>query len=150
MYKLLKVVLSVFLMNAILMGVVYAEPTFRDDTFLKSPDGGIHWIHSGERHAISSPAAVEYYFGMKVWNKMISVSDSLLNTIPAGGVVNLPDGALLKAPNNAAVYLFENGKRRAIPGAEMFEALYGSEGWSKVVTIGTPSLNAISLGVPVQ
>jgi len=100
--------------------------------------------------AISSPAAVEYYFGMKIWDKLIPVSNSLLETIPNGGVVNLPDGALLKAPNDATVYLFENGKRRVIPGAGIFEALYGSEGWDKIVTIGAPSLNAISIGVPVQ
>ena len=55
-----------------------------------------------------------------------------------------PDGALIKSENSSTVYLIELGKKRPIPNAEAFEAMYFD--WCNIVTVSDEELSCYPTG----
>jgi surface antigen len=88
------------------------------------------------------------------WGSVVDVSDSELALYPddpAAPVLTspLPDGTLIKTPNNGTIYVITNGKKRGFASGTAFQAL--GYDWGRVVTVQADVFNLITeMGPPID
>lgn len=112
---------------------------------LKDPKGNYWYVEDGVRHAIANRAFLTLYFaGLPAK----SVTQKKLDTFTTGEPYRLHDGELVRTKEEASVYVMENGLRRPIPSADVFETLGWK--WKNVITLPNSVLKEYPIGQPVE
>ncbi len=102
-----------------------------DGTLIKYPDqAGVYLIENGKKRAFASGEVFER-IGFK-WEDVIEIPYSE-TYVDGEEITGRLDGTLIKYPDQAGVYLIENGKKRAFASGEVFEAL--DYKWDDVIEI---------------
>jgi hypothetical protein len=91
--------------------------TFNDGVLLKGSSTGIYVLSNGKKRWIRSPKAF-YNLGYKKEN-IVTVSDTTLSAYSNGPDVHSntthPNGSLVRAVGQTAIYLIDGGQKRKIP-----------------------------------
>jgi len=80
-----------------------------------------------------------YLSQYQTWNKIVAVSTNERDSYPSGTIWSYRDGELVKEQNNHTVYLFEEGKKRKITSASVFNAYKFS--WNNILVVPDGSLS---------
>lgn len=107
--------------------------------------GQLWYAENGERHLIEDAAILGLYFKGR---KPKKVESSILGSLTVGVPYGLRDGELVKSPISPAVFVIENGQRRAIPDEDTFLGLGWQ--WKNVATIPELTLFNYPEGSPIQ
>lgn len=107
--------------------------------------GGVYFVQDNVKHAISSKAILNANFAG--W-RIHSATQKDLAVITTGDPVLLPDGTLVQASGDTAVYVISNGERRPIPSADVFNAMGWK--WKNILTVDQKTLNLHPLGDPIS
>jgi hypothetical protein len=104
----------------------------------------VWYAEAGTKRLIQSPAILSLYFsGMNV--QKISASD--LNTLTTSAPYGIRDGELVRTETDPAVYAIENGKKRPIPSADIFESMGWK--WISVEIVPKSLLDGYDIGEPI-
>ncbi len=107
----------------------------------KDAKGNAWYIEDGARHLIPHTAFLRLYFpGQPA--KLLSAKK--LTTFPIGDPYRLHDGELVRVKGQTDVAVIENGTRRPIPSADVFEQLGWK--WKNVVALPPKILETYPLG----
>lgn len=95
--------------------------TYKDGSFLRSPNGKIYLLKEQKKYYISSPSQLKQYTKIKMYN----VSNSVINKYPdyISSLVKNTTRSFLQAPDGK-VFLIENGKKKHIKSLEELKS-YG-------------------------
>jgi len=103
--------------------------------------GGVYYVSDGTK----APLLDAIFLKTKYKNMSITQVDSKkLDSYKKVDPVNFSDGELLTSDTDKAVYVIENGKKRAIPSAEIFESL--GYKWKNIIKVPTKILNLFPIG----
>jgi hypothetical protein len=106
--------------------------------------GGVYFVQDGVRHPIWDRSLLDANWPGR---RIIGMAAAELDTLPSGDPVRFRDGTLVKAPNDPAVYVIEDGAKRSIPSEEVFLG-YGYR-WSSIITTSDRSLTLHPTGEPL-
>ncbi len=111
---------------------------------------GVYLIENGIKRAFDSVDAL--YSHNYSWDKVITVSDTLIASIPTGPTVGINiaayTGKLIKSSAaNSGVYLVDSTSRRPFDSAEAFNS-YGYN-WGKIQTVPDVVMADIPVGAPI-
>lgn len=116
-----------------------------DGTLVKSSaNSTVFLLESGKKRAFTDETV--YRSWGKVFDNVVTVSDSELNSYTPGENMPFRDGAQI-ASDTPDVYVVENGQRRPFATAAEFEA-FGYR-WSNILTVPSGILNAVPLGLRI-
>jgi len=103
--------------------------------------GGVYWYSNG----VKSPIWDSMFLKTRYKNrKVIPVASAELATYQTGTPIRFNDGDLVKSPNGTAVYVIENGVKRAFDSGETFVKL--GYKWSNIMTFSQKILDLHSDG----
>jgi hypothetical protein len=91
--------------------------------------GGVYWVEEGKKHPIIDKSFLNTKFKDK---SIIPVDPSELAQYDTSSKVLFDNGELLKSPLSTAVYLIDNGKKRAFASGEDFVSL--GYKWENIIT----------------
>ena len=107
--------------------------------------GGVYFVEEETK----APLIDKIFLTTKFKGKTIyPIDEEQLNKYQTVDPVKFDDGELLKANNSPAVYLINDGKRRAFVSGEIFEGL--GYNWSNVITVSEKVINLYADGDPIQ
>lgn len=111
---------------------------------------GVYLVENGIKRAFDSVDAL--YSHNYSWDKVITVSDSLIASIPAGPDVGINiaayTGKLIKGnASGSGIYLVDSTSRRPFDSAAAFNS-YGYD-WSKILTVSDIVMTDIPVGAPL-
>ncbi len=116
-----------------------------EGTLVQVPgDKTIWYAEAGTKRLILHPAILSLYFdGLKA--KKITADE--LNALTTGEPYGLHDGELVRTKTNPAVFVIENGKKRPITSADVFEGMGWK--WTSIEIVPDSLLNDYELGDPI-
>ncbi|MEA3248851.1 MAG: hypothetical protein U9Q03_00655 [Patescibacteria group bacterium] len=106
-----------------------------------SETGGVYFVRSGNKYPIWDRVVLDINFGGMA---IVPMTPEELDEIPTGDPVTFNDGLLVKAPEDATVYVISAAKKRSIPSEEVFLG-YGYK-WTSIVTVPQKVLDLIPNG----
>jgi hypothetical protein len=92
--------------------------------------GGVYWVEENTKAPLVDKIFLETEFKDK---EIIAVEKSELESFQTLSPYRFGSGEILKADNSPAVYLIENGKKRAFSSGEIFESL-GYQ-WKSIINV---------------
>ncbi|MFA5421162.1 MAG: hypothetical protein WC280_04050 [Patescibacteria group bacterium] len=92
--------------------------------------GGVYWVEEDTKAPLVDKVFLETKFKGR---QIIAVEESELNSFQTLAPYRFGDGEILKSDNSPAVYLIENGEKRAFSSGEIFESL-GYQ-WKSIVNV---------------
>lgn len=98
-------------------------------------NGAVFFIQDGFRHAILDQAIIDARFPNQIPQKVLPV---VVEQFTEGKPLLMPDGFLVKSQEDPTVYVISEGKKRAIPSEEAFNA-YGWS-WTGIAVINEGAL----------
>ncbi len=107
--------------------------------------GGIYWVEEETKSPLIDKIFLTTIFKEK---EIIAVEESELNLYQTLGPVLFENGELLKSADSPAVYLIEEGKKRAFLSGEKFEEL-GYQ-WSNIISVSPRVINLYPNGEFIQ
>jgi hypothetical protein len=123
---------------------INATTTFPQGALVKvAGSPGVWYVENGRRQPLISPVFLTLYFPH--W-RIREVSAAQLETFPIDPPYHLHDGELVKSNVASSVYVMENGLRRPIPSATIFEQVGWQ--WKNIVEVSDGVLNIHALGLP--
>lgn len=122
---------------------------FPDGTLLQGPNGGIVFVENGKRRDFDSREAFKK-LGYTT-RPLVQVSENELNWYPKGEKITIkteihPSGTVVRSPENGAIILIENGKKRPIFDRRIFENRFS---WDSVIDISKEKFKNYPWGAPV-
>jgi hypothetical protein len=112
---------------------------------VRDPKGAYWYVEDGVRHVIPHPAFLKLYFrGRPAKN----VTQTKVESYEKGDPYRLRNGELVRGPKAPSVFVIENGLRRPIPSAQIFEEMGWK--WKNIVTLPESLLEHYPLGDAVQ
>ncbi|MFH1712123.1 MAG: hypothetical protein ABH846_02715 [Patescibacteria group bacterium] len=107
--------------------------------------GSIFYVQDGVRHPIFDKAIMEARFPNMKTEPALPIA---IEQFKEGSPLLMPDGYLVKSPNEAAVYVVSEGKLRPIAS----EAVFLSYGWSwdDIINVSADALSFHQLGLPIE
>lgn len=117
--------------------------THPDGSLLLAPNGAVYKIESGLRRYIPSPTIFTSRYR---WQDLISVSQNVIDSYPAGTDEYYPDGKLIASANT--VFLMQQNKKLPISSPEVFES-YGFK-WGRIIRATEYELSVIPEGVTLS
>ncbi len=112
---------------------------------LQLASGAVFYVENGTRHAIFDRTVLYAKFPNDIITKAESVE---IEQYKEGTPVRLPDGFLVRSPEDPAVYVIADGERRPILSESVFTS-FGYE-WSNVKVVPTSVINLHPLGEPLH
>jgi len=133
-------------LNSYLDGTVLTEnSTYPTGALLQDKKtGGVFWVDQGIKQPLLDASLLKTKFKN---NKIIKSTSAELATYTTGDPVRLTDGDIVRTPDSPAVYVIENGLKRAIGSADVFTKL--GYKWSNVFMIANTILQLHADGAPV-
>jgi energy-coupling factor transporter ATP-binding protein EcfA2 len=119
-----------------------AHPT---GILFQDPKKQLWYVEDGIKYLVPNRSFVKLYLQGRI-AKAATVKQ--LATYKDGGVFQLRDGELVRTVSNPSVFVMENGKRRPIPSADVFETIGWQ--WKNVVTLPDDVLAGYPVGDPVE
>ena len=117
-----------------------------DGTLVKSSaNSTVFLLESSKKRAFTDEMV--YRSWGKVFDNVVTVSDSELNSYTQGDDMPVRDGALIKKSETPDVYVVESGQRRPFAAAAEFEA-FGYR-WFNILTVPSGVLNAVPTGLRI-
>lgn len=108
-------------------------------------DQAIWYAENGTKSRIRHPALLSLYFPGQKPQVIAAVT---LNELTETEPYRLHDGELVRTPETAAVYAIEDGKKRAIPSADIFEEMGWK--WSSIEVIPASLLDGYAESDPIS
>ncbi len=105
--------------------------------------GGIYWVSDGTKAPLWDAVLLKTKFKNK---KITQIDSDKLSSYTTIGPVIFGDGELIKPNNSSAVYIIDQGKKRLITSAEIFENM-GYQ-WNNIITVNTKIINSYEEGLP--
>jgi hypothetical protein len=127
--------------KTITAATAFAQGTLLQDKTQKS----IWYVEAGEKHKIADPALLKLYFPGR---SPKAVTTASLDAYKTAEPYALHDGELVRGAKAPAVFVMENGVRRPIPSADIFETMGWK--WSNVATVADAYLQTYPVGAPVD
>lgn len=112
---------------------------------IKDKKGDYWYVEDGIRHPIPHPAFLKLYFRGRP-ARTLSIKEA--QSYPIGAPYRLRDGELVRSTNDPAVYVIDQGQRRAIPSEEIFLGL--GYAWKNVLTLPEAVLDDYAEGEPLE
>jgi hypothetical protein len=120
-------------------------PTLADATnFLCQGDPTVHVYYKGQKE--SYPSAEVFFLWNTSFSGIITLTQQQCSAIVTRGLVQVPQGTLVKVASSPVVYLIEGTTARPISS---LEALYKISAQPKIITISVEYLHNYSQGVPL-
>lgn len=107
--------------------------------------GGIYWVEEETKAPLVDKVFLQTKFKGR---QIIPVDESELNLYQTVSPYLFGDGEIIKAENSPAVYLIENGKKRAFSSGEIFESL-GYQ-WKSIIIVPEKVVNLYNDGEPIN
>lgn len=107
--------------------------------------GGIYWVEEETKAPLVDKIFLQTKFKGK---QIIPVDESELNLYQTVSPYLFGDGEIIKADNSPAVYLIENGKKRAFSSGEVFEKL-GYQ-WKSIIIVPEKVINLYNDGEAIM
>lgn len=107
--------------------------------------GGVYWVEEETKAPLLDKVLLTTKFKGKT---IVPVSEEELNLYQTVGPVKFDNGELLKANNSPAVYLIENGQKRAFATGVVFEEL--GYNWNSVITVSEKIIKLYPDGALIQ
>jgi len=101
----------------------------------------VYLIANGKKRYI--PSYSVFLVNNFSWSGIKTISQNDLDNYTSDDDVSYPNGTLLKSPDNSAVYLYENGKRKVFFNAKYF--LSNGYSWNNIYKIPQEELNQFLL-----
>ncbi len=111
----------------------------------KDSKGKLFYVEDGKKYAIPDTAYLRLYFRGRT-AKLLTTAQ--LGALEDGGTYRLRDGELVRTKEHPSVYVLENGIRRPILSADVFETLGWD--WKNVVVLPEKTLAAYPIGAAVE
>lgn len=127
--------------KTITAATAFAQGTLLQDKTQKS----IWYVEAGEKRKIVDPALLKLYFAGR---SPKTVTTASLDAYKTAEPYALHDGELVRGAKAPAVFVMENGIRRPIPSADIFEAMGWK--WSNVAVVADAYLQTYPAGAPVD
>lgn len=106
--------------------------------------GGVYWVEDGKK----SPLWDAVLLKTKFKNRSITqVESEKLNTYDTVSPVKFGDGELVKPNNSPAVYVIDNGQKRPINSATVFEGM--GYKWENIISVSPKIIDLYETGTPV-
>ncbi len=118
--------------------------TYPIGLLVKDPKGAYWYIENAVRHPVPDRLFVNLYFKNRT---VRSWTQKQLENVTLGIPYRLQDGELVRSKEEAAVFVIEEGKRRAFLSGADFEELGYS--WKNVITLPAALLANYELGMPI-
>jgi hypothetical protein len=116
---------------------------YPEGTLLKAENSpAVYLIENGKRKEFTS--AILFEKAGYDWNSIISVREDEIDDYQKNGKVLYPDGLLVKSKDSPDVYLLENGQKRKITSAVLFERL--KYNWNDIVSVSSSELSEYPAG----
>ncbi len=106
--------------------------------------GGVYWVNEGIKHALLDASLLKTKFKGK---RIVPSTEAELVNYTLGDPVRLTDGDIVRTAISPAVYIIENGVKRAVISAETFSRL--GYKWSNVFVVSERLLGLHADGLPV-
>lgn len=107
--------------------------------------GGVYWVEEETK----SPLIDKIFLSTKFKGKTIyPIDEDQLAKYATVGPVKFDDGELLKTTSSPAVYLIQDGKKRAFISGELFEQLGYS--WKNIITVSNKVIGLYADGDIIQ
>ncbi|MCX6792999.1 MAG: hypothetical protein NTY12_03145 [Candidatus Falkowbacteria bacterium] len=106
--------------------------------------GGIYWISEGTKSPLWDAVLLKTKFKGK---KIIRTTTAELANYQTIDPIRLTDGDIVKTKNSPAIYIIENGLKRAVWSAEAFIKL--GYKWTNVITVSDKLLSLHADGDPI-
>lgn len=107
--------------------------------------GSYYYVEDGKRHPIVDELVVKARFPGRAIKQ---VTPTEIEQYLEGNQISLPDGYLVKSPEDPTVYIITEGRRRPIASESVFLS-YGYS-WDDIYTIHAVALNAHPLGLAIE
>lgn len=125
---------------------ITATSTYPTGALLQnSATGGVYWVSEGTKAPLLHPILLNTKFKYK---SIHQISPDKLAEYKKGDPVRFDDGELLTPDNSPAVYVIEDGKKRAIASAEIFEDL--GYKWKNIITAPSVITDLYEEGEPIS
>lgn len=105
----------------------------------------VFFIQDGSRHMILDPAIMTARFPGQLPQQVLPV---VIEQFTEGKPLLLPDGVLVKSPEEPTVYVVSEGEKRAIPTEDIFVA-YGWS-WTDILTVSASALRQHTTGADIE
>jgi hypothetical protein len=105
----------------------------------------VWYAEGGKKRRIIHPALLGLYFSGE---KAQQITPAALDALETADPYRLHDGELFRTPESPAVYAIENGKKRPIPSAEVFEEMGWK--WASIEVIPDSLLSGYEDGDPIS
>lgn len=113
------------------------EMTYPDGTLVRANNApAVYLVENGKRKEFASAVLFEK-LGYN-WKNVVNIGADELNNHPQAGRVSYPDGTLIRAKDNPAVYFLEDKKKRKIASLSIFEKRKFS--WKDVITVSADEM----------
>lgn len=106
--------------------------------------GGVYWVNEGVKQPLLDASLLKTKFKNK---RIIKTSAAELATYQTGDPIRLSEGDIVRSASNPAVYIIENGLKRAVVSADAFIKL--GYKWSNIFIASDRLLNLHADGEPV-
>jgi len=106
--------------------------------------GGVYFVQNGVKQPIWDRAIMIANFNGQ---KIVPTDPETLSGLTDGEPVKLIDGVLVKTPDDPAVYVISNGRKRSIPSEEVFLS-FGYR-WPMILTVSPRALELHETGEPL-
>lgn len=125
--------------EALISQQALAALPYASGTLLKVKGDSTVWlIENGKRKGIPSASILEAKYR---WEDVVEVlSSSVLSEYAVGENAKYPDGTLVKGSGNTVYVVADNGQKRGITSAEVFEGL--GYKWENIVTVSDAEISA--------
>jgi len=107
--------------------------------------GGVYFVQNGIKHPILAREVLKNYYTNK---KLTAVSPEELEQYSTGQAIQIPNGELVKAPDNPNVYFISNNLKRLISSGEVFESL--GYKWKNIIIVPQKVLDLHKLGEEIN
>jgi hypothetical protein len=122
-----------------------APPTLADaSNFLCQGDPTVHVYYKGQKE--SYPSAEVFFLWNTSFSGIVTLTQEQCSAIATRGLVQVPQGTLVKVPSAPTVYLIEGTTARPVAS---LTALYKISAQPKIITISVDYLHTYSAGAPV-
>lgn len=127
--------------EALISQQALAALPYASGTLLKVKGDLTIWlIENGKRKGIPSASILESKYR---WEDVVEIlSSSVLSEYAVGENAKYPDGTLIKGSNNTVYVVADNGQKRGITSAKVFEGL--GYKWENIVTVSDAEIGAYS------
>lgn len=124
---------------------ITSSTQFPTGILARDPKGGMWYVEDGYKLRIPHPALLTLYFKGRRPRTMTQVQ---IDALEHRGAYTLRSGELVRAKNDPAVYVVENGVMRPILSAKIFETMGWQ--WRNVIMLPDDFVKGYVVGSPVQ